>query len=54
MGNSKKRYALVQCMVCHHKTRTIYPEKGESDFELAVRAIAVWEKEMADARSVTA
>lgn len=41
-GNSKIRYALVQCLDCRHKTETLKPVTGEKDKELKNRAIALW------------
>lgn len=41
-GNSKTRYALVQCLKCRHKTETLKPAPGEKDSELKERAIALW------------
>ena len=45
MGNSKTRFALVQCLNCHYKTPTLRPAKGESSPSLRDRAIAVWNNE---------
>ena len=45
MGNSKTRFALVQCRVCHYKTKTLRPEEGESSESLRDRAIALWNEE---------
>jgi len=42
MGNSKNRYALVQCLKCNYKTPTLKPFKGESDKSLKERAIQLW------------
>ena len=45
MGNSKTRYALVQCQNCFHRTPTLKPLPGEKDKELRIRAIELWNSE---------
>ena len=42
MGNSKTRYALVQCQSCLYKTPTLKPFPGEKDKELRIRVINLW------------
>ena len=45
MGNSKHRYALVQCQTCFHKTPTLKPFPGEKDKAFRIRAIELWNSE---------
>ena len=45
MGNSKTRFAMVQCLTCNYKTPTLKPEDGESSESLKNRAIDPWNSE---------
>lgn len=45
MGNSKTRFAFVQCLECLYRTPTLKPTEKESDRSLRDRAIAAWNNE---------
>ena len=42
MGNSKTRFAFVQCLNCGYRTPALKPRPGESDAGLKERAIKDW------------
>ncbi len=44
MGNSKTRFAFVQCLTCNYRTPTFKPDPGESDRSLRDRTIEYWER----------
>lgn len=43
-GNSKERYAKVQCLECSFSTPTIKPKNGEPNQKLYERAVSYWER----------
>ncbi|MBO7131889.1 Lar family restriction alleviation protein [Candidatus Saccharibacteria bacterium] len=45
LGNSKERFAMVQCLTCNYKTPTIKPKGGESNESLKNRVIELWNQE---------
>ena len=47
MGNSKTRFAFVQCLNpdCKYRTPKLTPMVGEKDKELRIRAIELWNSE---------